>query len=68
MNGVPTSVQAVEGVGHKYNYDNIFIRTIIAGVINILNDRVFLTYQLSDTETKIQILRYRDKDTETKIH
>ena len=47
MNGVPTSVQAVEGVGHKYNYDNIFIRTTIAGVINILNDRVFLTYQLS---------------------
>lgn len=58
MNGVPTSVQAVEGVGHKYNYDNIFIRTIIAGVINILNDRIFLTYQLSDTETKIHFVPF----------
>jgi len=52
MSGVPTPVQAIDGVNHKYNYDNIFIRTVIAGVINILNDRVFLKYRLSDTETK----------------
>jgi hypothetical protein len=52
MNGVPTPVQAIDGVHHKFNYDNIFIRTVIAGVINILNDRVFLTYRLSDTDTK----------------
>lgn len=52
MNGVPTPVQAIDGVHHKFNYDNIFIRTVIAGVINILNDRVFLVYRLSDTETK----------------
>jgi hypothetical protein len=52
MDGVPSSVQAVEGVNHKFNYDNIFIRTVIAGVINILNDRVYLLYRLSDTETK----------------
>lgn len=52
MNGVPTPVQAIDGVHHKFNYDNIFIRTVIAGVINILNDRVYLIYRLSDTETK----------------
>jgi hypothetical protein len=52
MNGVPTPVQAIDGVHHKFNYDNIFIRTVIAGVINILNERVYLIYRLSDTETK----------------
>lgn len=52
MNGIPKPVQAVEGISHKYNYDNIFIRTVIAGVVNILNDRVFLNYRLSDTDTK----------------
>lgn len=52
MSGYATPVQAIDGVHHKFNYDNIFIRTVIAGVINILNDRVFLTYRLSDTETK----------------
>lgn len=58
MNGIPTPVQAVEGISHKYNYDNIFIRTIIAGVINILNERVFLKYTLSDTETKIHYVPF----------
>jgi hypothetical protein len=52
MNGTPTPVQAIDGVHHKFNYDNIFIRTVIAGVINILNDRVYLDYILSDTEKK----------------
>ena len=52
MSGIPTPVQAIDGVHHKFNYDNIFIRTVIAGVINILNDRVYLIYRLSDTETK----------------
>lgn len=52
MNGIPTPAQAIEGISHKYNYDNIFIRTVIAGVINILNDRLYLLYRLSDTETK----------------
>lgn len=58
MDGVPSSVQAVEGVNHKFNYDNIFIRTIIAGVINILNDKVFITYRLSDTETKVHYVPF----------
>ena len=52
MSGTPTPVQAIDGVHHKFNYDNIFIRTVIAGVINILNDRVYLIYRLSDTDTK----------------
>lgn len=52
MSSPQPPVQAIEGVHHKYNYDNIFIRAIIAGVINILNDRLYLEYQLSDTEKK----------------
>lgn len=52
MSSPQTPVQAIDGVHHKFNYDNIFIRTVIAGVINILNDRLYLVYQLSDTETK----------------
>ncbi len=52
MSSPQTPLQAVEGIHHKFNYDNIFIRTVIAGVINILNNRLFITYQLSNTETK----------------
>lgn len=58
MSGYATPVQAVDGVHHKFNYDNIFIRTVIAGVINILNEKVFLTYRLSNTETKIHYVPF----------
>lgn len=40
------------GFNHKYNTDNVLIRTVIVGLINSLNDKIYFNNVQSDTVTQ----------------
>lgn len=41
---------------HKYNTDNIFIRSIIVGLINLLNNKISIEEIISDTEVELNTI------------
>lgn len=40
------------GFNHKYNTDNVLIRTVIVGLINSLNEKIYFNNVKSDTEVQ----------------
>jgi len=40
------------GFNHKYNTDDVLMRAVIIGLINEMNEKIFITNIISDSETK----------------
>jgi hypothetical protein len=45
-------MSGVSGFNHKYNSDDVLVRSIIVSLINSLNEKIFIENTLSDTEKK----------------
>jgi hypothetical protein len=45
-------MSGTSGFSHKYNTDDVLIRAIIVGLINSLNEQIYITNTVSDTVTQ----------------
>jgi hypothetical protein len=45
-------MSGTSGFSHKYNTDDVLIRAIIVGLINSLNEQIYITNVISDTVTQ----------------